>query len=83
MNPDTVARRMGDEIVLINLKTNRIYSLNRTAARLWELLSAGNQVADIEKIMFEEFDVTETLIKDEIQRLITSLVDENFISPLL
>ena len=83
MNPDTVARRMGDEMVLINLKTNRIYSLNRTAARFWELLSAGNQVAEIEKIMFEEFDVTETLIKDEIQRLITSLEDENFISPLL
>jgi hypothetical protein len=31
-----------EEAVLVNLKTNRIYSLNPTGARLWELISVGN-----------------------------------------
>jgi hypothetical protein len=34
-NRDVVARRLKDEIVLVHLRTNRIYSLNRTGARFW------------------------------------------------
>ena len=33
---DALATRVGDEIVLVDLKTDRVYSLNRTAARIWE-----------------------------------------------
>jgi len=32
---DVVARRLEDEIVLVHLQKNRIYSLNRTGARFW------------------------------------------------
>jgi hypothetical protein len=34
--------RVGEEAVLVNLKTNRIYSLNHTRARFWELISVGH-----------------------------------------
>jgi len=34
LSPDTVATRVGDEVVLVDLKTDRIYTLNRTAARI-------------------------------------------------
>lgn len=34
-NPDVVAQRVQDEVVLVNLRTNEIYTLNRTAARAW------------------------------------------------
>ena len=32
---------VGDEVVLVHLRTNRIYTLNRTGARFWELLEDG------------------------------------------
>jgi hypothetical protein len=35
---DVVSRRLEDEVVLVHLRTNRIYKLNETGARLWELL---------------------------------------------
>jgi len=37
---DTVTQRVGEGIVLVHLPTDRIYSLNPTATRLWELLAA-------------------------------------------
>jgi hypothetical protein len=80
-SPDAVAQRLGDEMVLIHLKTDRIFVLNRTAARLWELLSRGLERADIQRQMLEEFDVTEDQLASEVDPLVTSLKNEHLIAP--
>jgi hypothetical protein len=36
---DVVARQMGDGAVLIHLGTNRIFELNATGLRIWEMLA--------------------------------------------
>jgi len=35
---DIIARRLGASAVLIRMRTSRIYELNETGARIWELL---------------------------------------------
>ena len=77
---DTVSRRMGNEVVLINLKTDKIFSLNRTAARFWELLSAGHSLSEIENLILQEYDVDRAQLAAEIEDLITSLREQNFIT---
>jgi hypothetical protein len=67
---DTVATRVGDEIVLVDLKTDRIYSLNRTAARLWELVGADCDRAEVERRMLEEFDVTPDQLAEAIDEFV-------------
>jgi len=57
---DVIARRLGDSAVLIRLNTNRIYELNATGARVWELLSEGatrDQVVDVLGREFDEEDI--------------------------
>ncbi len=56
-HPDVVWRRLEDEVVLVQLRTNRIYSLNQSAARAWELLSDGADRGEIERTLLDEFDV--------------------------
>jgi len=41
-DPEVVARRVDDEIVLMHLGTSHIFALNPTGARFWELLKSGN-----------------------------------------
>jgi hypothetical protein len=65
-HPDVVWRRVGEEVVVVNLKTNRIYSLNRTGARLWELISAGHDRAAVETALIEEFDVEESELRRQV-----------------
>jgi hypothetical protein len=72
-SPDAVATRAGDEIVLVDLKTDRIYALNRTAARAWELLSDACDRAEVERRMLEEFDVSPAELAEAIDGLLTSL----------
>jgi hypothetical protein len=73
---DVVSRRLGDEIVLVHLETNRIFSLSPTGARLWELLSAGRSRPDIEKHLREEYDVSPEAVSAEIDSLVTMLEAE-------
>jgi len=75
LNPakDVVARRLGDEIVLVNLRTNLIFELNRTGARFWELLADGCDRREIERRMRDEFDVDRDTLRREIDGIASSL----------
>ena len=78
-HPDAVAQRVGDEIVLVHLKTDRIYSLNATGARIWELLQHHDDIQTIKRCLLSEFNVEETRLEDELHQLIAALTDEHFL----
>ena len=80
-SPDVVATRLGDEVVLVHLGTERILALNSTAARLWELLCAGTSLADVKQMMLAEFHVTEVQLAAELEGLLASLRTEHLIVP--
>jgi hypothetical protein len=71
-----VSRRLGDEIVLVHLETNRIFSLSPTGARLWELLTDGKSRPEIERQLHEEYDVSPEAVSTEIDSLVTMLEAE-------
>jgi hypothetical protein len=56
-SPDVVAQPMGDQAVIVHLVTNRIYDLNATAARIWDLLSAGRTLAEVRATLLREYEV--------------------------
>ena len=68
---DLIARRVGDTMVLIRLNTNRIYELNATGARIWELLKDGMTRAQVVDTLSTEFDAS----RDEIQSAVDALLD--------
>jgi Coenzyme PQQ synthesis protein D (PqqD) len=78
-SPDVVSRRLESEIVLVHLRTNRIYELNRTAARLWELLEAGCDRADLQLRMRETFDVDEARLVGEIDAVLTQFEQDSLV----
>ena len=80
MSPDTVYNILDDQSVLINVRTNELYELNRTGTRFWELLSAGHSRAQIRQLMLQEFDVDEVVLDREIDSLVASLQDAGLIA---
>lgn len=77
--PDVVSRRLDDRTVLVNLRTNRIFELNRTGARFWELLGEGSSEAQIVEGLIAEFEVPKEEVEREVRGLIDSLLDEGLI----
>jgi hypothetical protein len=78
-SPDVVSRRLGDEVVLVHLRTNRIFSLSPTGARFWELLSDGRTRAETERQLAEEYDVSRKEVSAEIDSLVTLLEAEGLV----
>ena len=79
-NPNVIFRRLGDEIVLFHLGSDRFYELNGTAARFWELLNAGNDAPQIQEKMLVEFAIDPEQLAGEAEALLDSLRQEDLIS---
>jgi Coenzyme PQQ synthesis protein D (PqqD) len=67
---EVVTKAVGGDVVLVHLRTNRIYTLNQTGARLWELLEQSHDLMRAREQMLLEFDVGEEQLRDEIRALV-------------
>jgi Coenzyme PQQ synthesis protein D (PqqD) len=76
---EVVSRKLGDRSVVVNLRTNRIYELNRTASRVWELLEAGSARTQLEATLLDEFDVEQSVLSQEVDRMLGHLSAEGLI----
>jgi Coenzyme PQQ synthesis protein D (PqqD) len=79
VNPDVLFQRLENDAVLLHLKTDRFYDLNRTGTRFWELLSEGYDLVHIQEQMLKEFDVEPGILEKEIKDMIASLEKEDLI----
>lgn len=66
-HPDVVAQRLGEELVLVHLRTNRIYELNTTGARIWELFATGSSDAQLLQRLAEEFELDAERAEEEVR----------------
>ena len=80
-SPDVLATRVGDEIVLVDVKTDRIYSLNGTAARIWEFITSVRDRADVERGMLAEFDVTAAELTQAIDDVVGTMTRNGLLVP--
>ncbi len=80
-NPDVVFKRLENRMVLVHLATNRIFELNHTGARAWELLQEGATVNDLLERLADEFEVDESTLRTEVDALFSELVNEGLIAP--
>jgi Coenzyme PQQ synthesis protein D (PqqD) len=75
-----VSRRLGDGAVLVHLPTNRIFELNDTGARVWELLAEGKDVPAIVADVTREFAVEGAVAEREVNDLLDRLHHEGLLA---
>lgn len=74
-----LARRMPGGAVLVHLESNRIFELNETGARVWELLSEGFDQEQVLHRIVEEFDVDRPRAAAELRDLLEHLTRERLL----
>ena len=78
-DPDVMTQLVEGETVLVHLQTNEIYALNPTATRAWDMLATGSNREEVQEALLEEFDVPPDQLRDEIDALITELVEKKLL----
>ena len=66
-----VYRKIADEFILVPIRQSigdleSIYTLNETAARIWELIDGKIKVRDIKQRIVEEFEVAHEEVEKDI-----------------
>jgi len=79
-SPDVVARRLDRAGVLVHLPTNRIFELNETGMRVWEMLSDGESLANMVDRLVNEFDVDSARASREVNELLVRFRAEGFLN---
>lgn len=79
LNRDVLTERLGSEVAVVNLKTNRFFLLNSTGGRLWELLQSGEDLAAVERHLLAEFEVNAAELRAEVKRMLRLFEDEQLI----
>ena len=77
-NSNMVTRVIDDETILLPLyktsdEINCIYSLNKAASVVWNLIDGKTTLADIKKKVLTKFDVTSEEVDKKMQNLLKDL----------
>jgi hypothetical protein len=76
---DVVSNRLGDAGMLVHLQTNRIFEVNATGLRIWELAGEGRTLGEIEGMLQGEFDVEPERLRTELLALVGELSREGMV----
>jgi Coenzyme PQQ synthesis protein D (PqqD) len=72
-NPQVIAKRLDETTVLVDLATSRIFELNETGTRIWELLGEGLDADSIMRHLVDEFEVEPARAQGEVNNLLARL----------
>ena len=78
---DVIYQKLGDDILLLHLRTNRFYELNNTAARIWELITAGSDLEHTVGQLASEFNVEPDVLMPAVESALSSMTKENLLKP--
>jgi Coenzyme PQQ synthesis protein D (PqqD) len=78
-SPDVVSNRLGEGGVVVNLRTNRIFELNATGMRAWELIGERHALQEIARRLQDEFAGEPDRVRAELQQLLEDLAREGLI----
>jgi hypothetical protein len=79
-NPEVIAKRLDQATVLVDISTSRIFELNETGTRIWELLEQGLDVEHIVQHLVSEFEVADSQAAEELKTLLSQLRDQGLVA---
>ena len=78
--PDVLSRELDNEGVLLNLETERYYTLDDVGMRMWQLLAERGDVETVVAQLLDEYDVDEATLRRDLADLIARLVEAELVT---
>jgi len=72
--PDVLHRQVGDEAVLLNLKTELYFGLDQVGARMWDVLNEAFSIQAAYETLLQEYDVPPGQLREDLDELLEGLV---------
>jgi hypothetical protein len=79
--PYVVAATHGTDTALLDMRSERYYTLDSVGSRIWSLLAEGSAVDEITAQLGEEFDASPDIIARDLDALLSRLQKASLILP--
>jgi hypothetical protein len=73
--PDVIFQAVGDEAVLLNMKTTIYLGLNPVGARMWTTLMGADSIQAAFDSLLTEFDVPEDRLRQDLEDFLKKLTE--------
>ena len=77
--PDVVACNLESGNALLDLTSSNYYTLNGSAAMIWEWIGSGATVADLIDRMLETFDVDRETCAEDVKSVVASFEEAGLV----
>ena len=77
--PDVMFRVIGDEAVILNLKSELYLGLNPVGTRFWTVLHDAPSIQAAYESLLSEFEVEATRLRHDMNRLLSQLLEQKLI----
>jgi hypothetical protein len=77
--PDVLFRLVGDEGVLVNLRTERYLGLNPVGTRMWHVLNSATSIQAAYEELIEEYEVEPTQLRAVLEEFIDELLGQSLV----
>jgi Coenzyme PQQ synthesis protein D (PqqD) len=72
-------RQVGDEVIVLDLRSNAYLSINQTGTALWEMLVDGSTPATMAERLMSEFSVDEDRARADIEAFVAMLAERDLL----
>ena len=76
-----LARRLGEETVLLDLDSGSYFDLDETGSRIWESLAAGEAPAALAAALAREYDAPVERVTADVAALVDELARAGLVVP--
>jgi hypothetical protein len=73
-------RDLGEEAVLLELKTGQYYSLNEVGTRMWRLLAEHGTVEPVLRALSQEYEIAEEQLRKDIDGFVGILTSRGLLA---
>lgn len=74
-----MARRVGDEVIVLDLTGGEYFGLPEVGARIWELLLDGKSLMEVAGVIVSEYDVDRATVERDVLSLVADLSDKGLL----
>lgn len=72
-------RQVGDEVIVLDLRSNAYLSINETGTALWEMLVDGSTPATMAERLMSEFSVDEDRARADVEAFVAVLTERDLL----
>lgn len=82
ISPDLAWRRIGDETLVINIRSGKSYRLDETGGIIWKMLAEGAAAEAIARAISVEYKIAATTVRGDINLMLQNLARAGLIASL-